>query len=133
MKSIELRRANRPAYGLLPLTFLLTIAAPPSFAQEQEIEEVIVTGSRIPRTGFETLQPATVLDNEKLELRGNADLAAVLNEQAGFAAPGVSPVSLRRLPIDLSLARVKMKVNFKLPTTSSATWQIKSSVRSIRS
>lgn len=52
----------------------------------------MVTGSRIPRTGFETLQPATVLDSEKLELRGNVDLAAALNEQAGFTAPGISPV-----------------------------------------
>ena len=59
---------------------------------DQEIEEIIVTGSRIPRTGFETLQPATVLDNEKLTLRGTVDIAAALNEQAGFAAPGISPV-----------------------------------------
>jgi iron complex outermembrane receptor protein len=92
MKSIELRRANRPAYGVLPFAFLLSVAAAPAWAQQETVEEIIVTGSRIPRTGFETLQPATVLDNEKLELRGNIDLAAALNEQAGFAAPSISPV-----------------------------------------
>ena len=94
MKLMELRRTNCPAYGALPFTFaVLTLGlAAPTLAQEEELEEVVVTGSRIPRTGFETLQPATVLDSEKLELRGNVDLAAVLNEQAGFAAPGISPV-----------------------------------------
>lgn len=59
---------------------------------DEEVEEIIVTGSRIPRTGFETLQPATVLDSEKLELRGSIDIASALNEQAGFAVPNISPV-----------------------------------------
>ena len=57
-------------------------------AQESDhetVEEIIVTGSRIPRDGFETLQPATVLDSENLQLRGTLDIAKVLNEQVGFA------------------------------------------------
>ncbi|MGI9260441.1 MAG: TonB-dependent receptor domain-containing protein [Woeseiaceae bacterium] len=94
MKLIELRRANRPVYGVLPCVVALLASglAAPTLAQEGEVEEIVVTGSRIPRTGFESLQPAQVLDNEKLELRGSIDLAAALNEQAGFAAPGISPV-----------------------------------------
>src|SRR5690606_10714891 len=44
------------------------------------------------RTGFETLQPATVLDAEQLELNSGIDLASALNEQAGFSVPLISPV-----------------------------------------
>ncbi len=78
-------------------TTLAILAAGATFAQgsgsDAEIEEIIITGSRIPRSGFETLQPATVLDGEKLDLRGNISLATSLNEQAGFVTPATSPVS----------------------------------------
>ena len=78
-------------------TALAMLAAGATFAQgsgsDAAIEEIIITGSRIPRSGFETLQPATVLDGEKLDLRGNISLATSLNEQAGFVTPATSPVS----------------------------------------
>ena len=60
-------------------------------AEEGALDEIVITGSRIRRTGFETLQPAVVLDREKLELRSSIDLASALNEQAGFSVPLVSP------------------------------------------
>lgn len=67
-----------------------------ALAQDQEadevLDEVVATGSRIPRTGFETLQPATVLDSEQLQARGTIDIATALNEQAGFAVPTVAPI-----------------------------------------
>lgn len=59
---------------------------------EETLDEIVITGSRIRRTGFETLQPALVLDREQLELRSGIDLATALNEQAGFSVPLVSPV-----------------------------------------
>ena len=59
---------------------------------DEPIEMIVVTGSRIPRTEFESLQPATVLDNETMKLRGSISLAAMLNEQAGFATPTSSPI-----------------------------------------
>ena len=58
---------------------------------ENVVEEIVVTGSRIPRAGFETLQPATVLDRDALDARGSLDIARNLNEQAGFVLP-VSPI-----------------------------------------
>lgn len=82
-------------YSLAGASLMLSLFfADISNAQDSStpVEEVVVTGSRIPRTGFETLQPATVLDSEKLELRGNIDIAAALNEQAGFAVPAISAV-----------------------------------------
>jgi len=58
------------------------LAAGVTFAQgsgdDEAVDEIIITGSRIPRSGFETLQPATVLDGEKLDLRGNISLAKSL-------------------------------------------------------
>lgn len=73
---------------LLRSVTLLTLASS-SFASTNElvIEEIVVTGSRIPRVGFETLQPATVLDGEEIRARGTLDIARNLNEQAGFINP----------------------------------------------
>lgn len=74
----------------------VTVAPGMTFAQDNNdevVDEIIITGSRIPRSGFETLQPATVLDAEKLDLRGNISLAKSLNEQAGFVTPSTSPAS----------------------------------------
>ena len=48
------------------------------------VEEIVVTGSRIPRSSFESLQPAMVLDREALDDRGSLDIAKTLNEQAAF-------------------------------------------------
>jgi iron complex outermembrane receptor protein len=58
---------------------------------ETVLEEVIVTGSRIPRRGFESLQPAAVLDRVDFEMRANLNVVDTLNEQPGFAL-GESPV-----------------------------------------
>ena len=73
---------------------VLSVLGTPALAQEEteSVDEIIVTGSRIPRTGFETLQPATVIDSEALRARGTLDLGRVLNEQAAFAVPAVSPI-----------------------------------------
>ena len=73
------------------------LAAGVTFAQDtadddEAVDEIIITGSRIPRSGFETLQPATVLSGENLELRGAINIAKALNEQAGFVAPLRSPM-----------------------------------------
>ena len=51
------------------------------------VEEIVVTGSRIPRSSFESLQPAMVLDREALDDRGSLDIAKNLNEQAAFVLP----------------------------------------------
>ncbi|MGH8165772.1 MAG: TonB-dependent receptor domain-containing protein [Woeseiaceae bacterium] len=71
----------------------MTLAQEPDEAANPEaLEEIVITGSRIRRTGFETLQPAVVLGREELELNSGIDLATALNEQAGFSVPLVSPV-----------------------------------------
>jgi outer membrane receptor protein involved in Fe transport len=65
-----------------------------SIAQEQEddkaLQEVVVTGSRIVRAGYDTLEPASVVTAEYIESRGLTNVADALNETPGFGA-GVTP------------------------------------------
>ncbi len=60
---------------------------PVSCAGEEELnlEEIIVTGSRIKRVGFEDLsQPAVVIGSETIEKRGYTNIADALNDTPGF-------------------------------------------------
>ena len=59
-------------------------------ADDEYIEEIIITGSRIPRAGFDTLMPAIVLDSEFIQERGFTDIASALNEIPAFGVPGNS-------------------------------------------
>jgi len=47
-------------------------------------EEVVVTGSRIPRAGFDTLQPAETLSAQTLRDRGFNNISDALNELPAF-------------------------------------------------
>ena len=55
-----------------------------------QLESVIVTGSRIPRAGFDTLEPATVITRDYLDVRGLTNIADALNEIPGFGV-GTTP------------------------------------------
>ena len=80
----------------------------PTFAQEdgEEVEEVIVTGSRIARSEFDGINPVTVITAEDIENSGQLNVADVLRstvqntlgtEMAGFNASSAadSSISLR--------------------------------------
>ena len=62
---------------------------------EDTEQEIVITGSRIPRAGFDTLQPAVVVGKEQIEQRAATNIADVLNEQPAFAGPGASPLSIQ--------------------------------------
>jgi len=57
-----------------------------------EEQNLIVTGSRIPRANFDTPQPAVVLGSEQIELRGYTNLGEALDELPAFGVPGNNPV-----------------------------------------
>jgi outer membrane receptor protein involved in Fe transport len=57
---------------------------------EKSLTEVVVTGSRIVRAGYDTLEPASVVSAEYIESRGLTNIADALNESPGFGT-GVSP------------------------------------------
>ncbi len=56
-------------------------------AQAAGDDAIVVTGSRIPRAGFDTLEPATVVDSEYIQDRGLTNVADALNELPGFGTP----------------------------------------------
>ena len=76
--------------------------ATPAVAQEVEeaaeaqasepTESIIVTGSRIARPNYDTVEPSVVVDSEQIEARGFETLGQALNEQPSFGVPGSSPV-----------------------------------------
>lgn len=82
---------------------LLILAALSAHAQQQtadpkqnarasgtELEEIVVTGSRIARPDLERLQPTTVISASTLDDRGYTEVGQALNELPGF---GVAPAS----------------------------------------
>jgi iron complex outermembrane receptor protein len=62
-----------------------TAGAPPEGA-------IIVTGSRIPKPNYDTIQPSVVLNSQAIEQRGFVNAADALNELPQFGVPGSSPV-----------------------------------------
>lgn len=57
-------------------------------AAKEVAQEIIVTGSRIPRAGFDTLQPAQNVSAQLLEDRAFVNAADALNELSAFGTPG---------------------------------------------
>ena len=53
---------------------------------------IVVTGSRIPRPNFDTIQPSVVIDSAAIEQRGFETVFQALNELPVFGVPGNSPV-----------------------------------------
>ncbi len=54
--------------------------APQSFAQDDQIEEIVVTGSHIRRTEYEGRAPIQIVDAETIELIGAAQPVEILKE-----------------------------------------------------
>ncbi|RZJ39737.1 MAG: hypothetical protein EON87_19420, partial [Brevundimonas sp.] len=61
---------------------LMAVAAAPAFAQdsgEAEVEDVVVTGSRIVRQDFEAISPVTTVSSETIELTSTLTVDSLLN------------------------------------------------------
>lgn len=61
-------------------------------AAKEDEAPILVTGSRIARPNFDTIEPSVVVDSEQIESRGFETLGQALNEQPSFGVPGSSPV-----------------------------------------
>ncbi len=59
-------------------------------SDDAEVDQIIITGSRIARAGFDTLQPATVVDQEFFSIRGFDNAAQALNEIPQFGLPAAT-------------------------------------------
>jgi outer membrane receptor protein involved in Fe transport len=90
-------RGIRGTVRVLAMLFSLT-ATGPLFADtngegkpdDKRDTEVLVTGSRIKRPGFDTLEPALVVSGDYVRNRGLTNVADALNETPGFGT-GVTP------------------------------------------
>jgi outer membrane receptor protein involved in Fe transport len=86
----EMRSRTRfPARSGLLAAAVAAALSTPAYAQDPT-EEIVVTGSRIRRAGFDTLEPATVVSKEYIDLRGLTNVADALNEIPGFGV-GITP------------------------------------------
>ena len=80
--------------GAVLLAFAVPLGTSSALAQQsadtgsESIEEIVITGSRIPRAGFDTLMPAIVVDGEFLAERSFTDIGSALNELPAFGAAG---------------------------------------------
>jgi outer membrane receptor protein involved in Fe transport len=93
MSSIRNRGASRALALLCGLsasfaTSLVIAQEKPD--EDKALQEVVVTGSRIVRAGYDTLEPASVVTGEYIESRGLTNIADALNETPGFGT-GVTP------------------------------------------
>ncbi|NML04682.1 TonB-dependent receptor [Sphingomonas sp. G-3-2-10] len=64
----------------------------PAPQAEEDGNEILVTGSRIARPNYDTIEPSVVLGSEQIEARGFETLGQALNELPAFGVPGSSPV-----------------------------------------
>ncbi|WP_428149776.1 TonB-dependent receptor plug domain-containing protein [Brevundimonas sp.] len=76
------------------------VASPSSSTDEAQdaVDDIVVTGSRVVRTGFDAPTPTTVLSSEEMEQRGSAQIGEFLTEAPAFRAtqtPQTNPQSAR--------------------------------------
>jgi iron complex outermembrane recepter protein len=73
--------------------FAQSVPAPVADAKnEVEVDAIVVTGSRIKRAGFDTVQPASVVDAKLLSDRATNNIGDLLSKQPGFGLPGSSSI-----------------------------------------
>jgi iron complex outermembrane receptor protein len=91
MQSISMRRSA----GLCALTGLFLGCGAAAFAQEQqqEMDEVVVTGSRLVRSDLSAPSPTTVITEDAVQLSGDATVESVLNELPQLSAGNNSSVN----------------------------------------
>lgn len=68
------------------------VQEPKAEAEPEEAAEIVVTGSRIARSGFDQPTPVTVLGSDVLNSRAASNIGSVLNELPSFR-PSATPTS----------------------------------------
>jgi iron complex outermembrane recepter protein len=69
--------------------------ATPGMAAEPPLEEVVVTGTRVARNGFEAPTPTTVIGTAEIEARGSTNITEIINEVPAFR-PSQTPAAATR-------------------------------------
>ncbi|MGQ9427466.1 TonB-dependent receptor [Gilvimarinus sp. F26214L] len=100
-------------------TALSALSAPPAFAQDEEIEEVVVTGSRIQREDLTANSPIEIIGQDEIRVANTTNLEEFLRERPQFTQalgastnngnPGAATVDLRNLGEERTLVLVNGK------------------------
>ena len=91
--AVTIRRADAPD-GQAQQTNTAQSGPPPaSEASTSTVGEVVVTGTRIKRPGYDTLEAALSTDAKTIDARGYDNIADALSDTPGFGAPGSSPLA----------------------------------------
>ena len=77
-------------------------------AAGQQIEEIVVTGSRIPRRPAEELLPTVTIGAEYLDNRGSLNLGEAVNENPLFSTAGNNDFDFNQAPADVGLTFVDL-------------------------
>ena len=115
-----LRSRNLRSSLLLGVASVAAIwASAPAAAQDESVETVVVTGSRIPQTGLYSSSPVTVVGSQEVQLQGAVNSEQLLNQlpqniggmTSGFdiSSDGTAEVSLRGLGPNRTLVLVDGK------------------------
>ena len=90
LRSKSLRTALLSTIALIPVMYATAVkAAAPAPAQGAAVEEVVVTGTRIVREGYEAPTPLTVIGAAALETSADANIARTLFQMPVFAGTGI--------------------------------------------
>jgi iron complex outermembrane recepter protein len=114
MANRKIERAVRVA--LIAASAGAVAYVPAASAQDQELEQIIVTGSRIPQANLEGTSPVTVIGAQDVKLEGTVQVEDLINnlpqafaDQGGNisnGASGTATVNLRNLGSDRTLVLV---------------------------
>ena len=61
------------------LGFFVALIAPTLWAQDDTLEEVVVTGTRITADGYESVSPVNVITAEEIRITGQTRIEDILN------------------------------------------------------
>lgn len=114
MANRKIERAVRVA--LIAASAGAVAYAPASSAQDQELEQIVVTGSRIPQANLEGTSPVSVIGAQDVQFEGTVQVEDLINnlpqafaDQGGNisnGATGTATVNLRNLGTDRTLVLV---------------------------
>lgn len=79
-----------------------SIAAAPPTDQTVELDRIQVTGTRINRAGFDTLQAALVTSAEEIDRRGYTNIGQALEDTPGFGPSASSPVGTAQATLGIA-------------------------------
>ncbi len=90
----KVRSAARWLASATALASLVFVASPSALAQDEEaIEEVVVTGSRLVRRDLNAASPVVVISDAQIRSAGNVTIEETLNEMPQLASDNTSSVN----------------------------------------